>query len=98
MAFAWSPPALSLQNGEITNYTLTCEAAAQATASVTTNLLQFTLDTFIPGVGFECSIYATNQFGNGPSTDAIVVITPSKTSSHAHHLLAFSAYKLFKAP
>ena len=77
MAFTWSPPDPMLQNGEIVSYTLTCTAGSETTSAITTQL-QFTLDTFIPGETFQCTVYATNVFGDGSPTEELAVTTESK--------------------
>ena len=77
MAFSWSPPELMLQNGDIISYTVTC-IGNTGTVSATTSGLEQTIDTFIPGAAFQCSVYATNDFGDGPPTAALLVLTESK--------------------
>lgn len=77
MAFSWSPPELMLQNGDIISYTVTC-IGNTGTVSATTSGLEQTIDTFIPGAAFQCSVYATNDFGDGPPTAALLVQTESK--------------------
>lgn len=76
MAFVWSPPESMLQNGDIVSYTLSCTAGSETT-SVVTSQLQFTIDLFMPGEIFQCSVYATNIFGDGPPED-LRVTTESK--------------------
>ena len=78
MAFTWSPPDPMLQNGNILSYTLTCTAGSETTSTVTTQL-QFTLDTFIPGETFQCIVYATNAYGDGPPNN-LTVTTESKNT------------------
>ena len=77
MAFSWSPPNVMQQNGYITNYTVTC-TGSQPLASATTSQLQFTIDIFTPGETFQCTVYATNQHGDGPHTDTLSVTTEGK--------------------
>ena len=77
MAFSWSPPNVMQQNGDITNYTVTC-TGSQPLASATTSQLQFTIDIFTPGETFQCTVYATNQHGDGPHTDTLSVTTEGK--------------------
>ena len=85
MAFSWSPPDPMFQNGEIISYTLSCVANRdQRITSVTTTQPQFTLDTFVPGEIFRCSVYATNPFGDGPEAQlTLSTLSKKYTSLHA---------------
>ena len=77
MVFSWSPPAVMQQNGEIILYTLTCMQTAGNLVTATTTDLQFTIDTYIPGATFQCSVLATNAIGDGPSAE-LTLKTESK--------------------
>ena len=77
MAFSWSPPGVMQQNGEIISYTLTCMQTAGNPVTATTTDLQFTIDTYIPGATFQCSVLATNAIGDGPSAE-LTLNTESK--------------------
>ena len=71
MTFSWSPPAPTLRNGVITNYSLFCvpeigggnSISMQFTAAGT-----FTLGGFTPTTSYNCSITASNSQGSGPAT------------------------------
>ena len=70
ITFSWSPPSPTLHNGVITGYFLSCVPEAggggssismQYTAAGT-----FTLRGFTPATSYNCSISASNVWGNGP--------------------------------
>ena len=76
LTFSWSPPEVMLQNGAITSYKLAC--TGDTDVSYTTSQLQFTIDTFVPAATFQCSVLATNEFGDGPPTGVLTVATECK--------------------
>ena len=78
MAFTWSPPDPMLQSADILSYMLNCTADSETT-SVNTTQTEFTLDTFIPGETFQCIVYATNVYGDGPPNN-LTVTTESKNT------------------
>lgn len=93
MAFAWSPPNVMVQNGQIISYTLSCMATTDLRiTSVTINQLQFTLDTFIPGGRFQCSVFATNPFGDGPASEMTVSTQSKDTRPIITHIATCQRY------
>ena len=69
MTFSWSPPTLTLRNGVITGYSLSCVPVAGGGNTITmqyTAAGTFTLGGLIPATSYNCSIFASNILGSGP--------------------------------
>ena len=74
MTFSWSPPS-TLRNGVITGYFLSCvpEVGGRNSASMQfTTAGTFTLVGFTPATSYNCSIFASNIWGNGPAAYSMV--------------------------
>ena len=70
ITFSWFPPALTLRNGVITGYSLSCvpETGVGNTISMQyTAAGTFTLGGFTPATSYNCSISASNSQGSGPA-------------------------------
>ena len=82
MNFTWDPPVESLQNGDIISYTLICSLNLEIATTVLLGATEqyFTIDLFSPGTTFQCQVYATNSFGDGPPAN-LDVITDSKNKT-----------------
>ena len=66
VTFSWSPPPVTLRNGNITGYTLSCSPSP---ASLPLNLSQpgtHLVERFSPDTNYECSVVAYNSPGSGP--------------------------------
>ena len=92
MTFSWSPPAPTLHNGVITNYSVFCvpetggrnRVSMQNTAAGT-----FTLGGFTPATSYNCSISASNSRGSGPVSTMISTTLEARkqqVSSQTHNL------------
>ena len=71
MTFSWSPPALTLRNGVITGYSLSCvpEAGGGNTIFMQYSAAgTFTQEGFTPATSYNCFISASNSQGRGPAT------------------------------
>ena len=68
MTFSWSSPAPTLRNGVITGYSLSCvpEVGGRNSISMQYTTGALTLRGFIPATSYNCSISASNIWGNGP--------------------------------
>ena len=71
ITFSWSPPAPTLHNGVITGYFLSCvpEVGTRGRNTISmqyTAAGTFTLRGFTPATSYNCSISASNIWGNGP--------------------------------
>ena len=77
MTISYSLPALTLRNGVITGYSLSCVPEVGARGK-TTILMQytaagtFTLGRFTPATTYNCSISAANSQGSGPLVHRVV--------------------------
>ena len=75
MTFSWFPPVPTLHNGVITGYSLSCvpEVGGRNTISKEyTAAGTFTLGGFTPATSYNCSISASNIWGNGPVACRVV--------------------------
>ena len=70
IAISWSPPEVTLRNGMIIGYTLSCSPndSAVVTLMITTftEAGSHTVDGFLASTDYNCSIVATNRVGTGP--------------------------------
>ena len=70
LTLSWKPPSLAHQTGATLNYTLTCIPPAESSLppmiSVFTTAGAHTLNGLAPATLYDCSVFATNLFGNGP--------------------------------
>lgn len=64
--FSWSPPLVSLQNGVITNYTLSCFPSPSSLPQSLPQSGSLTVAGFSPNTGYSCSLVASNSQGSGP--------------------------------
>ena len=70
MTFSWSRPAPTERNGVITNYSLSCVPEVGGRSSISmlfTAAGTFTLGGFTPATSYNCSIFASNSQGRGPT-------------------------------
>ena len=69
LRFRWNPPIQQERNGIITSYTLTCtpELLLDDFPREFDEPGEVTINGFLPGTNYTCSIYASNDVGNGPS-------------------------------
>ena len=68
VTFSWSPPDLTLRNGVITEYVLTCSAQG-STITTTKRFTEsgtYTVDGFSASTAYSCSVVASNSQGSGP--------------------------------
>ena len=74
MTFSWSPPASPLRNGVITGYSLSCIPVSGGENSISMQYTtgSLTLRGFTPATFYNCSISASNIWGNGPVTYRVV--------------------------
>ena len=77
MTFSWSLPALTLRNGVITGYSLSCvpEVGTRGRNTISmqyTAAGTFTLGGFTPAISYNCSISADNSQGSGPLIHRVV--------------------------
>ena len=66
LEFSWSPPAEENRNGFITGYTLSCQPPSEQLPADFSDTGEQTLDGFIPGTEYICSIAASTSVGIGP--------------------------------
>ena len=77
LTFSWSLPAPTLRNGVITGYSLSCvpEVGTRGRNTISmqyTAAGTFTLGGFTPATSYNCSIAASNIWGNGPVAYRVV--------------------------
>ena len=70
--FTWSPPDITLRNGEITEYTLSCSSGSSLML-LTTFVESGThrLEGLSASTSYNCSLWASNSKGRGPSTSLL---------------------------
>ena len=74
--FSWSPPPLLKTSTIITSYTLTCRSRVAGVDSVAVTYAEagtYNPGGFRPATGYNCSIFASNSAGDGPTTDISVI-------------------------
>ena len=69
VSFSWRPVEEQLQNGMITNYTITCtpHIAINIHVNTDTDMFSVTHHGFTPATQYSCSIVALNLAGSGPA-------------------------------
>ena len=71
LEFSWQQPAEELRNGLIMFYTLSCLAqGSQVFSLVLNDVLETTLDDFLPNTAYVCSLSASTSGGASPLTSA----------------------------
>ena len=67
ITFTWSPPEVTLRNGVITEYTLSCSSGGTLMILTTfTESGKYTVDGFSASTSYDCSVLAANSVGSGP--------------------------------
>ena len=75
ITFSWSSAVPTLRDGVITGYSLSCVPEAGGGNSIFmqyTAAGTFTLGGFTPATSYNCSIFASNIWGNGPAVYSMV--------------------------
>ena len=81
VTFSWAPPDVALRNGEITEYTITCDSDGSRAVSVTVaEAGSHNVEGFSPSTTYNCSVVATNSAGSGPPA-SLTFTTQSVTVS-----------------
>lgn len=68
VTFSWSPPEVTLRNGDIVEYVLSCSPRGSAVMTVTifTEPGTYMVDGFSANTDYNCSVIASNSKGSGP--------------------------------
>ena len=93
--FSWYPPAITEQNGVITNYTLACSPKVDGVNSITKiyeDAGSYTLGGFRPATEYNCSVFASNAAGNSPKASIITIITQDESKQIHSHLVRITVY------
>ena len=77
VTFSWSPPPVTLRNGVITSYTLSCSPSPSSLPQSPSQPGPLTVAGFSPDTSYSCSVVASNSQGSGPTA----LSPPSKTVS-----------------
>ena len=95
LTFSWDPP--DPENGIPDNYVLTCDTEMEGIASppgfpVTVpadnppESATITLPVFSPGVTYNCSVFSSNDAGNGdPVSDSATTLEAGLLSASLHY-------------
>ena len=73
--FSWSPPVVTLRNGNITGYSLFCSPSPASLPLTLNQPGTHTVERFSPDTRYMCSVIAHNSQGSGPpaSTDLMTL-------------------------
>ena len=66
VVFSWSPPPVTLRNGFITSYTLSCSPSPSSHPQSPSQSAPLTVAGFSPDTSYSCSVVASNSVGSGP--------------------------------
>ena len=66
VVFSWSPPPVTLRNGVITSYTLSCSPSPSSLPRSPSQPGPLTVAGFSPDTSYSCSVVASNSVGSGP--------------------------------
>ena len=74
---SWGPLAENERNGVITSYTLTClvDDVMVFNEELSPSVGMFSIDFYSPNTTYTCSIYASTNSGDGPSSTGVTVTT-----------------------
>ena len=102
VTFSWSPPDVTLRNGNITEYSLSCSPSPSSLpqsfpepgtyrvayySSSTTHICSILASRFSPATSYNCSVVAINSKGAGPP--AFVSFTTAYDCTSPHVLFVF---------
>ncbi|KAI6660982.1 Phosphatidylinositol phosphatase PTPRQ-like [Oopsacas minuta] len=67
MFVSWSPPAVSLQNGEINGYRIVMRRDSTVVLNITTTSVCYSISDLYPHINYSVSVSPINSEGEGPS-------------------------------
>ena len=80
LTFSWDPPSEDLRNGVITGYLLSCDPQPERLPKMYTESefkemggVEGSISGFSPSTTYNCTVLASNLFGDGPNKTAIAI-------------------------
>lgn len=88
LTFRWDPPYDS-NDLTINTYTVTCTPVFQEAieATVDASITVVIIDKFLPGTNYTCSVYATNDVGDGSTAEQYATTLESKNKNITPNVL-----------
>lgn len=85
ITFSWSPPEITLRNGEIIAYSLSCSPHGSAIVTITSTFTEsgtHVVSGFSSSTDYNCSLVATNSKGNSPPATSSFTTQDSECVHH----------------
>lgn len=85
VTFSWSPPEITLRNGEIVAYSLSCSPHGSTIVTIMSTFAEsgtHTVSGFSSSTEYNCSLVASNSKGNSPPATKSFT---TQSSEYIHH-------------
>lgn len=85
VTLSWSLPDVTLRNGNVTGYTVTCSPSPTSPPQSFTQSGAHVVGGLSPGSMYNCSVVANNSQGSGPPAYTLFTTEEDGMLSHACH-------------